>query len=595
MASVKPAVPKGTRDFSPAEMGKRNYIFDTIKSVFRKYGYQQIETPAMENLSTLMGKYGDEGDKLIFKILESGEYSSEVNEEFIKKSNVIIIENDVRNLFKKIALEFAYQVANLNNAILQMDEADIKEHLVWALKTDSFLSDIKSPPEFFYPFKEAFVNYLFKKGDALKFKQFKNRFEYYFSIPGEFTRINEIFKGFNYLLKTNSAINKTINNEVKIIINEELAPINLTPQISKKALRYDLTVPFARYVVMHQNEISFPFKRFQVQPVWRADRPQRGRYREFYQCDADVVGSDSLLNEAEFVLIYDEALGKLGLRDFTIKLNNRKILSGIAEVIDKNDNIVDLTVAIDKLDKIGLDGVIKELLERGFTNADIEKIKPVILLEGSNEAKLVSLRDALAKSEIGLKGCDEVETVLNYIASCTLKTANLELDITLARGLNYYTGAIFEVKTNEVAMGSIGGGGRYDDLTGMFGLKDLTGVGISFGADRIYDVMEELNLFPEAAGQSTQVLICCFDADGEQYAFPLVQKFREQNISAELYPAGAKIKKQLDYANSKQIPFTVMIGSDEMQSGLLAFKNMASGVQEKLLAEEIIKRLKLSS
>jgi histidyl-tRNA synthetase len=456
MASIKPSVPKGTRDFSPAEMAKRNYIFDTIKSVFRKYGYQQIETPAMENLSTLMGKYGDEGDKLIFKILNSGDYLSKIDLQTLTTSNVQ----------------------------------------------------------------------------------------------------------------------------------------RITSEISEKALRYDLTVPFARYVVMHQNDITFPFKRFQVQPVWRADRPQRGRYREFYQCDADVVGSDSLLNEAEFVLIYDEALSKLGLKDFTIKLNNRKILSGIAEVIDKNDNIIDLTVAIDKMDKIGLDGVIKELLEKGFTEGDIEKIKPVILLQGSNEAKLASLRDALSNSEIGLKGCDEVETVLNYIANCLLKTANLELDITLARGLNYYTGAIFEVKTNEVVMGSIGGGGRYDDLTGMFGLKGLTGVGISFGADRIYDVMEELNLFPKTTNQSTQVLICCFDAEGEKYAFPLVQRLRSQNINAELYPAGAKIKKQLDYANSKQIPYTIVIGSDEMQSGLLAFKDMASGIQEKLSPEEMINRLK---
>jgi histidyl-tRNA synthetase len=456
MASIKPSVPKGTRDFSPAEMAKRNYIFDTIKSVFRKYGYQQIETPAMENLSTLMGKYGEEGDKLIFKILNSGDFLAKVDPQKLTTPNSQLITSD----------------------------------------------------------------------------------------------------------------------------------------ISEKALRYDLTVPFARYVVMHQNEISFPFKRFQVQPVWRADRPQRGRYREFYQCDADVVGSDSLLNEAEFVLIYDEALGKLGLRDFTTKINNRKILSGIAEIINKNDNIIDLTVAIDKLDKIGLDGVIKELLEKGFTNADIEKIKPVILLEGSNVGKLESLRSALSRSEIGLKGCDEIGTVLNYIANCPTKTAKVELDITLARGLNYYTGAIFEVKTNEAAMGSIGGGGRYDDLTGMFGLKGLTGVGISFGADRIYDVLEELNLFPDAASQSTQVLICCFDADGEQYAFPLVQKLRGNNINAELYPAGAKIKKQLDYANSKQIPYTIVIGSDEIQSGLLAFKNMASGVQEKLSAEEIINRLK---
>jgi len=457
MASIKPSVPKGTRDFSPAEMAKRNYIFDIVKSVFRKYGYQQIETPAMEKMSTLMGKYGDEGDKLIFKILNNGDFLTDGG---INESNIT---------------------------------ADSKR---------------------------------------------------------------------------------------------------LMPLIAEKALRYDLTVPFARYVVMHQNEITFPFKRFQVQPVWRADRPQRGRYREFYQCDADVVGSDSLLNEAEFVMIYDEALGKLGLKDFTIKLNNRKILSGIAEIIDKTDNIIDLTVAIDKLDKIGLDGVTKELLERGFTQADIEKIKPVILLPGTNEAKLASLRDTLSKSEIGLKGCDEIQTVLDYIADFKLKTAKLELDITLARGLNYYTGAIFEVKTNEVAMGSIGGGGRYDDLTGMFGLKGLTGVGISFGADRIYDVMEELNLFPAAASQGTQVLICCFDKEGERYAIPLLQQLREKDVYAELYPAGAKIKKQMEYANNKQIPYTILIGSEEMQSGLLAFKDMASGVQEKLSAEEIIRRFK---
>ena len=462
MASDKPGVPRGTRDFSPVEMVKRNFIFDTIKSVFRKYGYQQIETPSMESLSTLMGKYGDEGDKLIFKILNSGDFWSDAE---------------------------------------------------------------------------------------------------------------------NKVLKTEGA---------------ELTTRSLTPLISEKALRYDLTVPFARYVVMHQNEIAFPFKRFQVQPVWRADRPQKGRYREFYQCDADVVGSASLLNEAEFVLIYDEALSKLGLKDFAIKINNRKILSGIAEVIDKRDNIVDLTVAIDKLDKIGLDGVTKELMERGFTEADIEKIKPVILLEGSNTEKLESLRLALIASDTGLQGCDEIETVFNYIANCPQKlwgqTASVELDITLARGLNYYTGAIFEVKTNEVAMGSIGGGGRYDDLTGMFGLKGLTGVGISFGADRIYDVMEELGLFPATSSQSTQILICCFDKEGEAWAFPALQRLRANGINAELYPAGAKLKKQLDYANAKNIPFTIIIGSEEMESGLLTIKNMETGVQEKLSLSEIISR-----
>ncbi|MFD0751000.1 histidine--tRNA ligase [Mucilaginibacter calamicampi] len=456
MAVIKPSVPKGTRDFSPLEMGRRNFIFDTIKSVFRKYGYQQIETPSMENLSTLTGKYGDEGDKLMFKILNSGDF--------------------------------------------------------W--------------------------------GEAESRKQKVESFEF--------------------------------------------SSKALTPVISEKALRYDLTVPFARYVVQHQNEITFPFKRFQVQPVWRADRPQKGRYREFFQCDADVVGSDSLLNEAEFVMIYDEALSRLGLKDFTVKVNNRKILSGIAEIIDKADNIVDLTVAIDKLDKIGLDGVTKELLERGFTQADIDRIKPIILLDGSNEEKLRQLREVLAASAIGLKGCDEIEQVFSYLKLCQLQTATCELDITLARGLNYYTGAIFEVKTNEVQMGSIGGGGRYDDLTGMFGLKGLTGAGISFGADRIYDVMEELGLFPEDAGQASQVLICCFDKDGELYALPLLQRLRAENISAELYPAGAKIKKQLDYANSKHIPHVILIGSDEMQSGLLTVKDMLTGTQHKLSAGEIV-------
>ncbi|SDP99568.1 histidyl-tRNA synthetase [Mucilaginibacter sp. OK268] len=481
MASIKPSVPKGTRDFSPTEMVKRNYIFDTIKSVFRKYGYQQIETPTMENLSTLTGKYGDEGDKLIFKVLNSGNF---------------------------------------------WNESKLKE----------------------YEERLKQISYKDEEGrDCIKLFD-----------------LQEVFD---------------LRSKIRELVEPE------------KALRYDLTVPFARYVVQHQNEITFPFKRFQVQPVWRADRPQRGRYREFYQCDADVVGSDSLLNEAEFVMIYDEALSKLGLKDFSIKINNRKILSGIAQIIDKADNIIDLTVAIDKLDKIGLDGVIKELLERGFTEADIDKIKPVILLEGSNTEKLQSLRLALASSEVGLKGCDEIETVFGYIEKCPLQTAKLELDITLARGLNYYTGAIFEVKTNEVNMGSIGGGGRYDDLTGMFGLKGLTGVGISFGADRIYDVLEELNLFPAAANQSTQVLICNFDKEGELYGLPLLQQLRRQNINAELYPAGAKIKKQMEYANNKNIPYTVVIGSEEIQSGLLAFKNMETGEQEKLSADDIVKRM----
>ncbi|MVN90475.1 histidine--tRNA ligase [Mucilaginibacter aquatilis] len=455
MASVKPSVPKGMRDFSPAEMVKRNYIFDTIKSVFRKFGYQQIETPTMENSATLMGKYGDEGDRLIFKVLNSGDYLS------------------------------------------------------------------KAQPE--------------------------------------------------WLATTNA---------------------KLTNHISEKALRYDLTVPFARYVVQHQNEITFPFKRFQVQPVWRADRPQKGRYREFYQCDADVVGSNSLLNEAEFILIYDEVLSKLGLTDFTIKINNRKILAGIAEIIGKPELIVDMTVAIDKLDKIGLEGVVSELLTKGFTQEDVDRLQPVILLQGANAEKLEKLKIILSASETGLKGIAELETIFGYLQSFTLLKATVEVDITLARGLNYYTGAIFEVKTNETVMGSIGGGGRYDDLTGMFGLKGLTGAGISFGADRIYDVLEELKLFPEASNQTTRVLICPFDISAETFALPLLQQLRTAGINAELYPAGAKIKKQLDYANNKNIPYVVVIGSDEVQSGEITLKNMQTGEQQKVSAAQVSEAVK---
>lgn len=459
MSITKPSLPKGTRDFSPQEMVKRNYIFDTIKTVFKKYGYAEIQTPSMENLATLTGKYGDEGDKLIFKILNSGDF---------------------------------------------LKDAESKRQ-----KDPNFVYDAK----------------------------------------------------------------------------------NILPLVSEKALRYDLTVPFARYVVMHQNDITFPFKRFQVQPVWRADRPQKGRYREFYQCDADVVGSPSLINEAEFILIYQEALTNLGLKDFTIKINNRKILSGIAEIIGKPSLIVDMTVAIDKLDKIGFEGVTKELIERGFTEADIDKLKPVILLEGSNIDKLEALKSVLATSTVGLKGIEEIEKVFEYVSNLQSPVSSLQLDITLARGLNYYTGCIFEVKTNEVAMGSIGGGGRYDDLTGMFGLKDLTGVGISFGADRIYDVLEELQLFPKSAEQGTQILISNFDEAAERYALPLLTQLRNHNISAELYPTSAKLKKQMSYADAKKIPFVILIGDNEMQSAKLTLKNMDSGEQQQLKIEEIIQIL----
>lgn len=510
MSVIKPSLAKGTRDFSPVEMVKRNFIYDTIKTVFKKYGYAEIQTPSFENLSTLTGKYGDEGDKLIFKILNSGEY--------IDKKSI--------DLISKISEAF-----NSNNVKPGNFDDDTN-------KTSTEITIGLNDPKIFSALSGA-------EQAKIEYRDLLNR---------------------------------------------------LTPKISEKALRYDLTVPFARYVVMHQHEITLPFKRFQVQPVWRADRPQKGRYREFYQCDVDVVGSESLLNEAEFILIYNEALGKLGLKDFSIKINNRKILSGIAEIIGKPDLIIDMTVAIDKLDKIGLDGVSKELLERGFTEADLEKLRPVILLEGSNEEKLASLKEVLATSATGLKGVAEIETVFEYVENLISYalplTAKLELDITLARGLNYYTGCIFEVKTNEVAMGSIGGGGRYDDLTGMFGLKDLTGVGVSFGADRIYDVLEELNLFPAAAEIGTKVLISNFDAPAEKYALPILQQLRNAGISAELYPSSAKLKKQMTYADAKKIPYVILIGSDEIASGELTLKDMHSGEQKKLTVLGILDLLK---
>lgn len=455
--SIKPSLAKGTRDFLPEQMAKRKYIFETLAHVFEKYGYAEIQTPSFENLSTLMGKYGDEGDKLMFKILNSGDYLSKV------------------------------------------------------------------------------------KSDALE----------------------------------------TRNSE------------KLIPEIADRGLRYDLTVPFARFVTMNRNEIQLPFKRYQIQPVWRADRPQRGRYREFFQCDVDVVGSESLINEAEFVLIYHEALQALGLKDFTIKLNNRKILSGIAEVIGKSDLIVDLTVAIDKLDKIGFDGVQKELLERGFVEKDIEKLKPIIELKGSAEGKLNTLSEVLENSEIGRKGIEEIREVLAHLESMLGEQFEsfgfLEIDITLARGLHYYTGCIFEVKTNEVKMGSIGGGGRYDDLTGMFGWKGLTGVGVSFGADRIYDVMEELSLFPKNDQAKTQVFLTNFDKNSEALALRLATKLRQSGVSAEMYPESAKLKKQLTYAHQKRIPYVIFTGEKDIQEdGKYTLKNMQSGEQFYLSFAEVL-------
>ena len=448
--ATKPSIPKGTRDFSPVEMAKRNYIFDTIREVFYLYGFQQIETPSMENLSTLMGKYGEEGDKLLFKIQNSGDYFSGLTDE--------------------------------------------------------------------------------------------------------------------ELLSRNAA--------------------KLASKFCEKGLRYDLTVPFARYVVMHRDEISFPFKRFQIQPVWRADRPQKGRYREFYQCDADVVGSNSLLNEVELVQMIDAVFQKFGIR-VSIKINNRKILTGIAEIIGEADKIVDITVAIDKLDKIGLDNVNAELASKGIPQEAIDKLQPIILLSGSNEEKIATLKNVLTASETGLKGVEESEFILKTIAGLGIQS-EVELDLTLARGLNYYTGAIFEVKALDVQIGSISGGGRYDNLTGVFGMEGMSGVGISFGADRIYDVLNQLNLYPKEAVNGTQLLFVNFGEAEAAYVLPVLAQVRAAGIRAEIYPDAAKMKKQMSYANAKMVPFVAIVGENEMKEGKVMLKNMTSGEQSLVTPEELV-------
>ncbi|OPZ30905.1 MAG: Histidine--tRNA ligase [Bacteroidetes bacterium ADurb.BinA174] len=449
----KPSIPKGTRDFSPEEMAKRNYIFDTIKEVYQLYGYRQIETPSMENLSTLMGKYGEEGDKLLFKILNSGDFLSSMNVDDIKEGN--------------------------------------------SAKTATKISD--------------------------------------------------------------------------------------------KGLRYDLTVPFARYVVMHRNEITFPFRRYQIQPVWRADRPQKGRYREFFQCDADVVGSDSLLNEVELLQIIDEVFRRLNIR-VSIKLNNRKILSGIAEIIGEADKITDITVAIDKLDKIGLEKVNEELRSKDIPQEAIDKLQPIILLSGTNREKIATLKNTLATSEIGLKGIEELEFILDKIELLHIG-CDLELDLTLARGLNYYTGAIIEVKALDMEIGSITGGGRYDNLTGIFGLPDVSGVGISFGADRIYDVLNYLDLFPEKATHATELLFVNFGENEQNYILPLLAQVRKHGISAEIYPDEAKMKKQFTYADNNKIPFVAIVGANEIAEKKVTLKDMKTGEQELISVEELIARI----
>ena len=449
-----PSIPKGTRDYSPEIMVKRNYIFDTIKSVFKLYGYMPLETPAMENLSTLMGKYGEEGDKLLFKILNSGDFLSGVPENELQEKN----------------------------------------------------------------------------------------------------------------------------------------SLKLTNKISEKGLRYDLTVPFARFVVQHQNELSFPFKRYQRQPVWRADRPQKGRYREFYQCDVDVVGSDSLLNEVELIQIVDEVYHRLKI-NVRLLINNRKVLAGIAETIGYPDKLTDITVAIDKMDKIGLENVNAELREKGIAEEAIEKLQPILNLSGDNREKLEQLRIVLKDSETGLKGVEELTTVFNYIQALNIST-EIKLDLTLARGLSYYTGAIFEVKALDAEIGSITGGGRYDDLTGIFGLKNMSGVGISFGADRIFDVMNQLDLFPKDANTTTRILFVNFGNEEELYCLPIIKALRDNGINAEIYPDASKMKKQMTYADKKGIPYVALVGENEMKAGVVSLKNMTSGEQKNFTPEELIQKLK---
>ena len=446
---TKPSIPKGTRDFSPETMIKRNYIFDTIKSIFNLYGYKPLETPSMENLSTLMGKYGDEGDKLLFKILNSGDFLASTTDE------------------------------------------------------------------------------------------------------------------------------------------DKSSSIKLMHKISEKGLRYDLTVPFARYVTMYRNDIVFPFKRYQMQPVWRADRPQKGRYREFYQCDVDVIGTTSMLNETELIMMINDVFKALKI-NIIIKLNNRKILSGIASFIGYSDKLTDITVAIDKMDKIGYDNVIAELKDKGIEDEGIDKLTPILTLTGDNRTKLASLKEILKDNEEGLKGIEETETIFSLLEDCPNATAQLDLDLTLARGLNYYTGAIIEVKSADTVIGSICGGGRYDNLTSIFGLPDVSGVGVSFGAERIYDVMNELNLFPEKSTQTTQVLFVNLGDKEARYCLPLISKLRHEGINSELYPDSVKFRKQMEYANKRGIPYVVIAGEDEIAKDCVSVKDMINGEQNTVGKDEIL-------
>ena len=555
---MKPSIPKGTRDFSPTEVANRTYIINAIKTAFETYGFQPIETPSFENSDTLMGKYGEEGDRLIFKILNSGDYFKDVRQDINKTSYIYLHFFEVFDLIRKKRPKEDYYLEFLETIF---DEIYNKQNL--NTKEKSYLKTF----------------FTLNQKDII---DFYTEFEFNGKPADEFVELLQFKR------KMYSQFRFGYLNHFQLLNSKKS-----TLLISEKALRYDLTVPFARYVVQHQNEITFPFKRYQIQPVWRADRPQKGRFREFFQCDADVVGSKSLWQEVEFIQLYDTVFTSLGLTGTTIKINNRKILSGIAEVIGAQDKLIDFTVALDKLDKIGQEKVEAEMISKGITEEAIQKVQPLFSFSGSNLDKLESLKNMLQTSEEGLQGVQELRFVISSIAELGLQSANLEIDVTLARGLNYYTGAIFEVAAPKgVKMGSIGGGGRYDDLTGIFGMKDVSGVGISFGLDRIYLVLEELGLFKTVALPKPKVLFVNFgDAEG-LYCMKAITQLRANNIKSELYPDNAKMKKQMTYANNREIEFVVIAGSNEMNNKEFTLKNMISGEQSNCSLQELIQKLK---
>ena len=545
----KPSIPKGTRDFSPVEVAKRNYIFNTVREAFTLYGFLPIETPSMEKSETLLGKYGEEGDRRIFKILNSGDFLGKFPE-FVVDVCITMLKylRDGRSSF-----------------------------------------DIRRKETFAKGFIEEFQSVIRDKKSSYFFEE---------NIPVELLRdlVEIMSDNFEQRSNLDDLLDREEYNLIAGLVFTDffnrVKPKFLSTYFSEKALRYDLTVPFARYVVQYQNDIDFPFKRYQIQPVWRADRPQKGRFREFYQCDADVVGSKSLWQEVEFVQLYDAVFTKLGLAGVTIKINNRKILAGLAQVIGAEDKLIDFTVALDKLDKIGAEKVKEEMIGKGISPAAVQRVSPLLEQSGSASEKLGVLKDLLSSSEIGQQGIEEVQFIVDQVNDLGLATANIEIDVTLARGLNYYTGAIFEVAAPEtVKMGSIGGGGRYDDLTGIFGLKDMSGVGISFGLDRIYIVLEELGLFPETVLETTKVLFVNFGKDEATYAMKAVNALRKAGIAAEMFPDATKMGKQMNYANKRGIPYVVLAGASEIEASQFTLKNMMSGEQMLVDMDQLVQQL----